>query len=55
MTVGGPTARPDALRGKPSLSLIGLLAVEMIIGYEWFISGLVKFLRSGFPAGWRGS
>ena len=51
MTGGGPTARPDMLRGKPSLSMVGLLAVEMIIGYEWFISGLVKFVRGGFPAG----
>jgi hypothetical protein len=40
-----------ALRGKPSLSMVGFLAVEMIIGYEWFISGLVKFVRGDFPAG----
>ena len=46
-----PTTRPDTLRGKPSLSMMGLLVVEMIIGYEWFISGLVKFVRGGFPAG----
>jgi hypothetical protein len=31
--------------------MIGLLLVEMIIGYEWFISGLVKFVRGDFPAG----
>ena len=41
----------NALRGKPSLSMIGFLVVEMIIGYEWFISGLVKFVRGRFPAG----
>lgn len=46
-----PTARPDTLRGQPSLSMIGLLVVAMIIGYEWFVSGLVKFVRGGFPAG----
>jgi uncharacterized membrane protein YphA (DoxX/SURF4 family) len=40
-----------ALRGKASLSMKGLLFVEMIIGYEWFISGLDKFLRGDFPAG----
>jgi uncharacterized membrane protein YphA (DoxX/SURF4 family) len=40
-----------ALRGKPGLSMIGLLLVEMIIGYEWFISGFDKFLQGGFPAG----
>lgn len=48
------TARPalrDTLRGKPSLSMIGLLAVEMIVGYEWLISGLVKLARGDFPSG----
>jgi uncharacterized membrane protein YphA (DoxX/SURF4 family) len=39
------------LRGRPSLSMTGILVVEMIIGYEWFISGLVKFMRGDFPAG----
>lgn len=33
------------------MSMIGLLVVEMVIGYEWFISGLVKFVRNDFPAG----
>jgi hypothetical protein len=31
--------------------MIGLLVVEMIIGYEWFISGLVKIVRGDFPSG----
>jgi hypothetical protein len=44
-------ASSDALCRKPSLSMIGLLLVGMIIGYEWFISGLVKFVRGGFPSG----
>ena len=44
-------ANSDALRGKPSLSMIGLLLVEMIIGYEWFMSGLVKIVRGAFPSG----
>ena len=39
------------LRGKPSLSMIGLLVVEIVIGYEWFVSGLDKFVRGDFPAG----
>jgi len=46
-----PTTQPDTLRGNPTLSLIGFLVVEMVIGYEWFISGLVKFMRGDFPAG----
>ena len=45
------TGALDALRSAPSLPMIGLLGVEMVIGYEWFISGLVKFVRGGFPAG----
>lgn len=45
------TDERDALRLAPGLPMIGLLAVEMVIGYEWFISGLVKFVRGGFPAG----
>ena len=44
---------PDAklLRGKPGLSMIGLLLVEMIIGYEWLVSGVAKVVRGGFPSG----
>ena len=36
---------------RPVLSMIGLLLVEMIIGYEWLISGLVKVVRGDFPSG----
>jgi hypothetical protein len=48
-TIGNPA--PGTLRGRPSLSMIGLLVVAMIVGYEWFISGLVKFVRGDFPSG----
>lgn len=41
----------DSLRGKPGLALVGLLLVEMIVGYEWLASGVTKFVRGGFPAG----
>lgn len=30
--------------------MIGLLAVEIVIGYEWLISGLDKFVQGSFPA-----
>ena len=40
-----------ALRGRPTLSMIGLLVTEIVIGYEWLISGLVKIVRGDFPAG----
>ena len=33
------------------LSLVGLLFVQIFIGFEWFISGLTKIVRGGFPAG----
>jgi hypothetical protein len=33
------------------MGLIGLLAIQIIIGYEWFMSGLVKIVRGGFPGG----
>ena len=46
----GPPER-TVLIGKPDFALLGFLVVEMIIGYEWFISGLVKFVRGGFPTG----
>jgi hypothetical protein len=36
---------------RPVLSMRGLLIVEMIIGYEWLISGLVKVARGEFPSG----
>ena len=49
--MSGPGTTGAALSGKPSLSMTGFLVVEMIIGYEWFVSGLVKIMRGGFPAG----
>lgn len=33
------------------LPLIGLLLVQIFIGYLWFMSGLVKIVRGGFPTG----
>jgi len=39
------------LRGRPNVCTVGFLVVEMIIGYEWFMSGLVKFVRGDFPSG----
>jgi uncharacterized membrane protein YphA (DoxX/SURF4 family) len=39
------------LRAKPNVFTVGFLLVEVIIGYEWFMSGLVKFVRGDFPSG----
>jgi thiosulfate dehydrogenase [quinone] large subunit len=33
------------------LPLAGLIAVQILVGYEWLISGLTKIVRGGFPAG----
>lgn len=33
------------------IPLIGLLLVQLAIGYEWTISGLTKIVRGGFPGG----
>lgn len=38
-------------RRKPGLALAGLLVLEIIIGYEWLVSGLTKFVLGDFPAG----
>ena len=42
---------PHTLREKPNLSMVGLLLVEMIIGYEWLVSGVVKVVKGDFPSG----
>jgi len=33
------------------MPLVGLLFVQLIVGYEWFNSGLTKIIRGGFPGG----
>ena len=33
------------------MPLIGLLLVQLFVGYEWFVSGLTKIARGGFPTG----
>lgn len=33
------------------IPLIGLLLVQLVIGYEWAMSGLTKVARGGFPQG----
>jgi len=34
--------------------LLGLLAVQALLGYEWLMSGLTKVVRGGFPSGLAG-
>jgi thiosulfate dehydrogenase [quinone] large subunit len=33
------------------LPLIGLLLVQLLVGYEWLMSGLTKIVRGDFPGG----
>ena len=33
------------------IPLLGLLVIQLIIGYEWAMSGLTKIVRGGFPSG----
>ena len=45
---------PGSLEGggwTGRLPLVGLLLVQILIGYEWFMSGLTKIYRGGFPGG----
>ena len=37
--------------GEGRIALLGLLTIQAFIGYEWFMSGLVKIVRGGFPSG----
>jgi len=43
LAIGGSTSR--------SPTQVGLLVVQILIGYEWLVSGLTKLVRGGFPAG----
>ena len=33
------------------LPLVALLVIQIFVGYEWFMSGLTKMYRGGFPSG----
>lgn len=43
--------RGGSSRARPPVSMVGLLAVQIIIGYEWLVSGLDKIVQGNFPAG----
>ena len=51
MTINTKRPQNVSSANKPNLSMVGLLLVEMIIGYEWLVSGVAKFVRGGFPSG----
>jgi hypothetical protein len=43
------TGTPD--RDDARYGMVGLMAVQAFVGYEWFMSGLAKLWRGGFAAG----
>jgi len=51
--MSAPSSRANrSVSGTESrVALIGLLLVQLLVGYEWFISGLTKIVRGGFPGG----
>lgn len=54
LVVGSPSViragLPPSMKGLIFPS-VGLLVVQIIVGWEWLISGLTKIFRGGFPAG----
>ena len=36
------------------LPVVGFLLIVVLVGYEWFMSGLTKIVRGGFPTGLAG-
>lgn len=45
-----PELRAEATR-RYALMLGALVAIQLVVGYEWLISGLSKLIRGGFPSG----
>ena len=43
--------RDDTVNDAARLALIGFIVVGAFVGYEWFMSGLAKIVRGGFPSG----
>ena len=50
-TGGAQGSKLDAIRQKPGLPMTGFFILQMILGFEWFWSGLAKMkMPGGFPA-----
>ena len=43
--------RSKTTGGLGRLPLVGILLIQIFVGYEWFDSGLTKVVRGGFPGG----
>jgi hypothetical protein len=51
MNARPPEPNESTPRAAGRLPLVGLLLVQLLVGYEWFVSGLAKIVRGGFPSG----
>ncbi len=45
------TESSSGTKSQAALALKALLVVQILIGYEWFMSGLTKVVDGGFPSG----
>lgn len=48
---GARTDKPAIVQKASNPWMIGFIIVQIIIGYEWLVSGLVKVLRGDFTTG----
>lgn len=46
-TTSNPPEDPNRLRALET-AVVGLLTIQLVIGDEWFVSGLTKLWRGGF-------
>lgn len=51
MSVAEPPRHQRHSVGEGRLALLALLMVQVVVGYEWLMSGLAKALRGGFVSG----
>jgi hypothetical protein len=51
MNAAGSHTTESTARTASHVALVGLLVVQLLVGYEWFVSGLTKIVRGGFPSG----
>jgi hypothetical protein len=54
MNAAGSHTTESTARTANHVALVGLLVVQLLVGYEWFVSGLTKIVRGGFPSGLAG-
>jgi thiosulfate dehydrogenase [quinone] large subunit len=45
------TAMSSSTHHARQASLVGLLVIQLVVGYEWLDSGVTKVVRGGFPSG----